>query len=64
LKLAADSQLSALQISVDTTAGLVTLAGKVKSPELVDKAVNLAKSVEGVRDVKKYFAGQPVSLVV
>jgi hyperosmotically inducible protein len=52
LKLAADSQLSALQISVDTTAGLVTLAGKVKSPELVDKAVNLAKSVEGVRDVK------------
>jgi len=59
LKLAADPDLSALQISVDTTAGLVTLAGKVKSPELVEKAVNLAQSVEGVREVKNTLQVNP-----
>ena len=59
VKLAADPDLSALQISVDTTAGVVTLAGRVKSPELVDKAVNLAKSVDGVREVKSTLQVNP-----
>ena len=59
LKLAAEPDLSALQISVDTTAGLVTLAGKVKSPELAERAVNVAKSVDGVREVKSTLQVNP-----
>jgi len=59
VKLAADPELSVLQISVDTTGGLVTLAGKVKSPELVDKAIALAKSVDGVREVKSTLQVNP-----
>jgi osmotically-inducible protein OsmY len=52
LKFAADPDLSALRISVDTTDGVVTLAGKVASPELVGKAIQVAQSVKGVREVK------------
>jgi len=59
VKLAADPELSVLQISVDTTAGLVTLAGKVKSPELVDKAIDVAKSVDGVTEVKSTLQVNP-----
>jgi len=51
-KYALDSDLSVLKISVNTTEGLVTLSGRVKTPELVDKAVSVAKSVDGVREVK------------
>lgn len=61
VKLAADPELSVLQISVDTTAGLVTLAGKVKSPGLVDKAIDLAKSVDGVVEVKSTLQVNPDS---
>jgi osmotically-inducible protein OsmY len=50
-KLAADRDLSALAISVSTTDGLVTLSGKVASPELVGKAMLLALETEGVREV-------------
>lgn len=59
LKLAAEPDLSALQISVDTTAGVVTLAGKVKSAELVERAVAVAGSVEGVREVKSTLQVNP-----
>lgn len=59
LKLAAVPDLSALQISVDTTAGLVTLAGKVKSAELAEKAINVAKSVDGVSEVKSTLQVNP-----
>jgi len=50
-KLAADPELPALGISVDTTAGRVTLAGTVASPELVGRAMALALETEGVREV-------------
>ena len=59
LKLAAEPELSALHISVDTTAGLVTLAGRVKSTESAEKAVTLAQSVEGVREVKSTLQALP-----
>ena len=59
LKFAAEPELSALQISVDTTAGLVTLAGKVKSAELAERAVNMAQSVGGVREVKSTLQINP-----
>jgi hypothetical protein len=50
-KLALDSQLSAWDISVDTTAGRVTLAGTVTSPELIQKAMSLALEQDGVDEV-------------
>lgn len=50
-RLAADPDLSAFSVSVSTTDGKVTLSGKVKSPELVGKAVALALETDGVREV-------------
>jgi len=50
-KLAADPDLSAISISVATTAGRVTLSGAVASPELIGKAMALVLETDGVRDV-------------
>jgi len=50
-KLAADQELSALRISVSTTAGRVTLSGTVASPELIGRAIVLALETEGVHEV-------------
>ncbi len=50
-KLAADKQLSALSIAVNTTDGHVTLAGTVASHELIAKAMAHALETDGVRDV-------------
>ena len=50
-RLAADPDLSAFSVSVSTTDGKVTLSGKVKSAELVGKAVALALKTDGVREV-------------
>jgi osmotically-inducible protein OsmY len=50
-KLALDPDLSALEISVDTTDGVVTLAGRVTSPENLAKAIRLALEEDGVREV-------------
>jgi hyperosmotically inducible periplasmic protein len=50
-KLVADHDLSALSISVNTTAGRVTLSGTVSSPEHIGKAILLAMETDGVRDV-------------
>jgi osmotically-inducible protein OsmY len=59
LKLAGDPDLSAVQIHVSTTDALVTLSGRVKSPDFMDKAINLAKSVDGVREVKSTLQVTP-----
>jgi osmotically-inducible protein OsmY len=50
-KLAADPDLSALRISVSTTAGRVTLSGMVSSYEFIGKAMAMALDTEGVREV-------------
>src|SRR5574339_537710 len=50
-KLVADPSLSALDISVDTTDGRVTLAGKVNSPEDVARAMQIALEQENVNEV-------------
>ena len=49
--LAADPELSALKINVDTTQGAVRLRGEVKSVALRRKAEELARSMKGVRSV-------------
>ncbi len=50
-KLVADTDLSSLGISVNTTEGRVTLSGKASSPEQVRKAMQLALDQPGVNEV-------------
>ena len=50
-KLLASRDLSALDISVNTTAGVVTLSGSVASTEHISKALLLAMETSGVREV-------------
>jgi len=49
--LAADPELSALKINVDTTQGNVRLRGEVKNMQLWRKAGDLARKIEGVKSV-------------
>ena len=49
--LAADPELSALKINVDTTQGAVRLRGEVKTIVLRRKAEDLARKIEGVKSV-------------
>lgn len=50
-KLALDPELSARDISVHTTDGLVTLAGRVDSPEDMARAMRLALEESNVHEV-------------
>ncbi len=50
-KLLASKDLSAPSISVNTTAGVVTLSGTVPSTEAIGKAMLLAMETDGVREV-------------
>jgi len=58
-KLVASRELSALNISVSTTAGVVTLSGTVSSPEHVGKAILLALDTEGVREAVSTLQVKP-----
>lgn len=50
-KYVGDKDLSALNISVNTTAGVVTLSGSVNSYDDVAKAIAIALETEGVQEV-------------
>ena len=50
--LAADDFLKSFQIGVETYKGVVQLSGFVNSQKAVDKAVQIAGSVGGVKSVK------------
>ena len=50
--LAADDFLKSFQIGVETYQGTVQLSGFVNSPKAVDKAVEITRSVKGVKSVK------------
>lgn len=50
-KYAADAELSAISISVDTTNGRVTLSGTVSSLDQIGKAIMLALETDGAREV-------------
>jgi hypothetical protein len=50
-KFVKDFDLSAWDIHVSTTDGVVTLSGKVSSPELIGKAMELALDTDGARQV-------------
>jgi len=58
-KLIASRDLSALNISVNTTAGVVTLSGAVASSEHISKAILLAMQTEGVREVVSTLQVKP-----
>jgi len=48
---AKDKDVSALKINVDTDKGVVKLSGEAKTKEEADKAVSIAKGIEGVVSV-------------
>jgi hypothetical protein len=50
-KLVASRDLSALNISVNTTAGVVTMSGTVQTEEDIGKAMQLAMQSDGVHQV-------------
>jgi osmotically-inducible protein OsmY len=50
--LAADDFLKSFQLSVETYKGTVQLSGFVDSQKAIDKAVEIALSVKGVKTVK------------
>jgi osmotically-inducible protein OsmY len=50
-KLVTNRDLSALSISVNTTAGVVTLSGTAPSAEDISKAMLLAMETDGVKEV-------------
>lgn len=55
-KYAFDSDLSALAINIDATAGRVTLQGHTASAELIGKAIRLALETDGVTEVESLLA--------
>jgi len=58
-----DSVRPALALSVFCHQGLVVLAGVMADPQIGDKAVAVARAVEGVKRVETYFLpGQPALL--
>ena len=54
-----DPQVGGLRIDVDTTLGVVTMSGTVKSTAEEQHAVQLAHAVDGVRDVKSTLQVNP-----
>jgi len=47
-----DSELKVNEINVETFKGMVQLSGFVRSQENIDKAVQVARAVAGVKSVK------------
>jgi osmotically-inducible protein OsmY len=54
-----DPEVSGLKIDVDTSKGLVTLSGLVKSKAEESKAIAIARKVDGVRDVRSTLQVNP-----
>ena len=50
-KMALDDSVKALNIDVDTTKGIVTISGTVRSQSEHQRALQLAKETNGVREV-------------
>lgn len=47
-----DPQVNATRIDVSTSGGVVTISGVVRSQPEQDRVISLARSVNGVKDVK------------
>lgn len=55
----ADKSLSALDVAVETTDGVVTLTGTVGTDTEADQAARVARDVEGVKQVKNEVKVDP-----
>lgn len=62
-KFAADDQVAALQIDVDTVDGVVTLTGDVPTQAAKDRAVQLARETDGVTRVEDRLTIDPYATV-
>jgi hyperosmotically inducible protein len=58
-KMMADTTVSALQINVDTSDGVVSLSGKVRSAGERDRAIALARGTDGVSSVEDKLVVTP-----
>ncbi len=56
-----DPQVAGLKIDVDTTKGIVTMSGIVRSRDEEQRAVQIARGVPGVKDVKSTLQLRPPS---
>jgi len=54
-----DPVVGLARIDVETSSGVVTLSGRVKSREEEAKAIELARKITGVTDVKSTLVIQP-----
>src|SRR5918993_291819 len=54
-----DPVVGALRIDVDTFKGVVSLSGRVKSKEEEAKAIQIARTIDGVKDVKSSLQIEP-----
>jgi hyperosmotically inducible protein len=54
-----DPQVSGMRIDVDTVQGVVTMSGIVESKAEEERAIQLARSVNGVRDVRSTLQVNP-----
>ena len=54
-----DPDLAALRIQASAAAGVVTLSGVVRSPEQAARAVEVARRVQGVREVISQVTVRP-----
>jgi osmotically-inducible protein OsmY len=56
-----DPQVGGMKIDVDTTQGVVTMSGVVKSQAEATRAMELARQASGVKDVKSTLQVNPGS---
>ena len=54
-----DKDVGGLRIDVDTTLAVVTLSGTVRTPAEADRAVAIARQINGVKDVKSTLQINP-----
>jgi hyperosmotically inducible protein len=54
-----DSQVAGLKIDVDTTLGVVTMSGVVRSRNEEQRAIQLARGIPGVKDVRSTLQVNP-----
>jgi hyperosmotically inducible protein len=54
-----DPEVGGLKIDVDTTLGVVTMSGIVKSQREEQRAIQLARGIPGVKDVKSTLQVNP-----
>ena len=54
-----DAEVGGLKIDVDTTLGVVTMSGTVRSRAEEQRAVQLARRIDGVKDVRSTLQVNP-----